>query len=224
MAQDRPGLDRADPDTVMTLLIRTVLIFLMGLTCCALAGEVYTWTDDSGIRHFSNVGPSDGVETYHTLSDLKHSEQNHPDRTCRVERIYDGDSLLVSQGTLRFKIRMVGIDAPETGGGRQKGQPFSREASEFLSKRVADRSVSLTAYGMDSYNRILAEVFAGQINVNLELVSAGLAEVYPGRTPPGFDKTPYLQAQEQARRSLRGIWSLGDTYQSPRDFRKENPR
>jgi len=57
-------------------------------------------------------------------------------------------------------------------------------------------------------------------NVNLEMVKEGLAEVYKGRPAPGFDNRPYWDAEQEARKNMRGMWSQGDKYISPRDWRR----
>jgi endonuclease YncB( thermonuclease family) len=44
-------------------------------------------------------------------------------------------------------------------------------------------------------------------NINLEMGRAGLAIAYRGRLPKGFDLTPYLEAETEAREAKRGMWS-----------------
>ncbi len=58
-------------------------------------------------------------------------------------------------------------------------------------------------------------------NVNLEMIKAGYAEVYQGKTPRGFNLIPYVQAENDARINNIGIWSQGDKYVSPKKWRKE---
>ena len=70
------------------------------------------------------------------------------------------------------------------------------------------------------YDRTLAVVYAEGKNVNLEMVRAGLAEVYRGRPAKGFDNEPYQKAEDAARRAGVGMWSLGDKYVSPKEWRK----
>ena len=51
------------------------------------------------------------------------------------------------------------------------------------------------------------------------MVKEGLAEVYRGIPPDGFDPEPYWQAEKNAREAKMGMWSLGDKYISPNDWR-----
>jgi endonuclease YncB( thermonuclease family) len=52
------------------------------------------------------------------------------------------------------------------------------------------------------------------------MIKAGLAEVYRGKPPQGFDISPYSNVEREAREAKRGMWSLGDKYISPKEFRK----
>jgi len=56
--------------------------------------------------------------------------------------------------------------------------------------------------------------------VNLEMVKAGLAEVYRGRPAKGLDVKPYWNAEAEAKKAGIGMWSLGDKYISPKEWRK----
>ena len=58
------------------------------------------------------------------------------------------------------------------------------------------------------------------LHINVEMVRAGLAEVYRGEKPRGLDMNPYWKAEEQARAAKKGMWSLGGKYVSPREWRK----
>jgi endonuclease YncB( thermonuclease family) len=208
----------------MFRLIKYVILFLVlcGLVM-PVAGDMFIWTDSDGIRHFSNISPPDTAKNATVLE--KEIQNRIPsERQFKVINVYDGDSLLVQGMDLNLKIRMVGIDAPETGGSRKPGQPFSRKAHQYLSRQIQGRSVTLKTYGLGGYNRVLAEVFINDINMNLEMVKAGLAEVYQGSKPETFNAAPYLAAQDQAAKRRIGMWVQGSRYKSPRQWRKENPR
>jgi len=55
---------------------------------------------------------------------------------------------------------------------------------------------------------------------NLEMVKAGLAEVYRGTPAKGQNMEPYWKAEGEAKKAGKGMWVLGDKYVSPREWRK----
>ena len=141
--------------------------------------------------------------------------------TFKVTSVHDGDSIRASGHDIQIRVRLVGIDAPELKRGKHKpGQPFSQKAKKFLTRLVLNKQVFIKGYGSDRYNRTLAVVYVGRKNANLEMIKAGLAEAYRGKPAHGFDPSPYLTAEAQAKSQKRGMWSLGDKYISPRDWRR----
>ena len=83
-----------------------------------------------------------------------------------------------------------------------------------------NKKVSIINYDLDVHNRVLGVVFWKGININLQMLRSGLAEVYRGKLPRGFDLEPYWQAEKKAKATMRGMWSLGDKYISPKEWRK----
>ncbi|MBF0303586.1 MAG: thermonuclease family protein [Desulfamplus sp.] len=165
----------------------------------------------------------------------------------KVVQIYDGDSMKVKGGGVDFVVRLIGIDAPESGGRKSSkakptskisqllgikpkksgnsggGQPFNKESKKALISLIGKKDIYLKSYGTDRYNRVLAEIFTDDGTlVNLEMVKFGMAEVYRGATEKGFDVAPYKKAESEAKRAEKGIWSLGSDYKSPKEWRKNN--
>ena len=139
----------------------------------------------------------------------------------KCTRVTDGDTITVTQNGFKTTIRLVGIDAPEKS--RKKhdpGQPFSQTSTKYLAGMVLNQNVDIVSYGNDRYGRTLGVVYVDGKNVNLEMVKAGLAEVYRGKPAPGFDNGPYQNAECNAQSASIGMWSLGDNYISPKDWRK----
>ncbi len=98
--------------------------------------------------------------------------------TVVVERVIDGDTIVIENKT---SVRLLGINSPEKAG------LYYLEAKEFLEDLILDKDVKLE-FGKekyDKYNRVLAYVFVGNKNVNLELVGKGFANFY---FPSGKDK------------------------------------
>jgi endonuclease YncB( thermonuclease family) len=139
----------------------------------------------------------------------------------KCTRVTDGDTINVISNGHKEIIRLVGIDAPETSKKKHEpGQPFSQKSTKYLAGLVLNKSVDVKSYGTDRYGRTLAVVFVGGKNINLEMVKAGLAEVYRGPPAKGLDLDSYWKAEKEAREARREMWSLGDKYISPRDWRR----
>ncbi|RPI76495.1 MAG: nuclease [Desulfobacteraceae bacterium] len=141
---------------------------------------------------------------------------------AKVYRVIDGDTVQALAGASKITIRLVGIDAPELGRGkRDPGQPFCRQSQKTLAALVLNQVVEIKSYGLDQYDRTLAEIFCKNKNINLEMIRSGMAEVYRGRQPKGLDIQSYRDLEQQAQAVKIGIWSLGSEYQSPKEWRKE---
>ena len=139
----------------------------------------------------------------------------------KVLYVINGDTITVAQNGSESTIRLAGIDAPELPiKTHQIGQPFSQKSKEYLEEMVLSKNVAIVSYGKDRYGRRLGVVFADGKNVNLEMIKAGLAEVYRGKPIQGFDNSPYRWAESEARKALLGIWELRDQYFSPKDWRE----
>ena len=133
-----------------------------------------------------------------------------------VTRVYDGDTVTAESDGYKFKVRLVGIDAPEISKKENEpGQPFSQRAKTLLQMLVLNKTIELESYGLDRYSRILAVIYVDGMDVNFEMVKGGLAEVYKGKPAPGFDNLPYWDVEREARSNKRGMWSQGDKYITP---------
>ena len=139
----------------------------------------------------------------------------------KVTHVNDGDTVHVAGNGGKIKIRLVGIDAPETSKKKnQPGQPFSRKSTKHLADLVLNKSVEVKSYGTGRYGRTLGVVFIDGKDMNLEMVKAGLAEVYRGKAPGGLNIKPYWSAETEAKKAGIGMWSLGDKYISPKQWRR----
>jgi len=139
----------------------------------------------------------------------------------KVVRVVDGDTFTASADGRVFTVRMAAIDAPETSkSGQDPGQPYAWKARAHLAEMSLNHEVRIRRHGTDRYGRVLAEVFRDGRNLNLEMVSCGLAEVYRGRPAPGLEMDDYRRAEADARLHRREMWALGEQYVSPRSWRR----
>jgi micrococcal nuclease len=144
----------------------------------------------------------------------------------RLNQILDGDSLEVITGKgERIIVHLVGIDAPEMPIGKsEKGQPFCKHAQKFLSDLIVNKQFSFQAESRLINHQVLAVVYSDSRNVNLEMIKAGFAETYKGALPSGFDLEPYKKEEAASKKLKKGMWSLGQVYMSPSEWRKANTK
>lgn len=142
----------------------------------------------------------------------------------KVLKIIDGDTFDATDGTIRFRIRIAGIDAPEI------GTPFSKLAIVELKKMIEGKKVEIKSVGrgLDRYNRILGHVFVDHHDIGIEMIEKGLATYYrPGcvdypanKKSYDYDPRPYVAAEERARGKKLYLWSDPKTV-LPCKIRKE---
>lgn len=198
------------------------------IACFLFLGNIWFWKDEDGVRHYSNVAPPMGTsveemkENRHVYKKIT-SGQNRGHR-FRVVKVFDGDTVKVTGLDLTFTIRLAGIDSPEIGYEGRPSQPFSQSARQFLRDLVENKKVAVKSHGTGGYNRQLAELFIEDTNINLEMIAAGLAEVYTGRLPKALNADLYRRTEAGAKQRGKGMWTLGASYKSPRQWRKEYPR
>jgi endonuclease YncB( thermonuclease family) len=125
----------------------------------------------------------------------------------QVERVVDGDTLRLTDGR---SVRMIGLNAPETGRKGRTAEPFAEAAKRRLQGLVAENdsriSLQVGQEARDRYGRTLANVY-GRNGANLEaqLLSEGLG--YRVAVSPNVALVECQQAAERiARRARIGVW------------------
>ena len=118
-----------------------------------------------------------------------------------VVDVIDGDTLEVRVGGTRERVRLIGVNAPES------GECFADRARDALADLVAGTRVRLEqdVSDRDRYGRILAHVVADGEHVNAALVRGGyaIARTYP----PDTARADELDAaQQEAQRARAGMW------------------
>lgn len=154
------------------------------------------------------LAPTDDARLYHGAPAL-------------VERVVDGDTVIVAipdaqdRSRTTTRVRLWGIDAPELARERASAEPFATDAAERLRALVEGRTVTLRlepSRSRDRYGRLLAHLEIDDESVALVLVRDGLARAE--RRWPHRDSDRFENAETQARRASKGIWSAASS--SPR--------
>lgn len=126
-----------------------------------------------------------------------------------VLRVVDGDTIWVCQPD--EKIRLIGIDAPETRNtGKKQVGYYGKEASDYLKARLKGKKVRLEydVQRYDIYRRTLAYVYLEDgTMINAELVRLGYATVMTVAPNVKYaDK--FILLQQEARKKKRGLWAV----------------
>lgn len=124
-----------------------------------------------------------------------------------VDRVVDGDTLVVTGGE---RVRLIGIDTPETKDPKRPVGCYGKEASAFTTSLLAGGTkVRLVgdAEQRDKYGRLLAYVYrrADGLFVNAELLRRGFAQLLT--IPPNVAHTDeFVALSRQARDGSQGLW------------------
>ena len=125
-----------------------------------------------------------------------------------VQRVVDGDTVVVRAGGRSERVRLIGVDTPETVDPRKPVQCYGPEASAHTKERLAPGTrVTLEpdAEARDKYGRLLAYVYVGGVRYDDELLRLGYARllIIP---PNGVHARAMLRAALDARAARRGLW------------------
>ncbi|WP_367330209.1 thermonuclease family protein [Sphingobacterium multivorum] len=128
-----------------------------------------------------------------------------------VTKVIDGDTFWVNNGSEKFKVRFIGIDAPETRNSRGKLKgPYAKEAKEYVRQLTENKWVKLEldVQKKDRYHRLLAYIYLlDGTFLNADLVKSGFAIV--DTYPPNVKHTAlFVKLQHEAREENRGLWGL----------------
>lgn len=127
-----------------------------------------------------------------------------------VVGVTDGDTVDVRLDSGMVRIRLHAVDAPE------RGQPHGQAAKEALSQLVFGMAVQVEPFEQDRYDRLVARLWIGDLDVNASMIKQGYAWVY--RTYA--DDPAYCAYEKSARDLQRGLWSAQDQVVAPWEWRR----
>jgi endonuclease YncB( thermonuclease family) len=128
----------------------------------------------------------------------------------KVTSFADGDTITVDMDGTEEKIRMIGVDTPETHDPRKAVQCFGQAASDYTKQLIGSQPVRLEADPLgtnrDRYDRLLRYVYLpdGRL-VEAEIIKGGYGFAY---TSFPFGKSDeFRQYETEAKAANRGLWS-----------------
>lgn len=143
---------------------------------------------------------------------------------AKVIRVVDGDTIHVLFNGQKYKIRMIGVDTPETVHPNKPVEFYGKEASNFTKKSLSNKTVYLQkdVSETDRYGRLLRYVWLSRPSsnepdeneivdkmYNAILVKQGYAQAYTYQPDSKYSHI-FTRLQHNARENNLGLWSSGN--------------
>lgn len=109
-----------------------------------------------------------------------------------VVRVYDGDTFTADatpwpKVTIRVSVRLRGVDTPELRGKCEAEKAKARAARDALKELLQSAPVTITNIERGKYaGRVVADVWAGDVNAAEVLIAEGLGRPYDGGKRVGW--------------------------------------
>jgi micrococcal nuclease len=149
------------------------------------------------------------VVTLSAVASLLSAQLSFADATREVVRVVDGDTIELDGGE---KVRLIGVDTPETVHPNKPVERFGKEASSFTRRTVEGKRVRLEydpgPSRLDKYGRTLAYVYLldGRL-LNLEIIRQGYGHAYTKYPFTQSRMNEFRAAEQEARAARRGLWA-----------------
>lgn len=132
-----------------------------------------------------------------------------------LKRVIDGDTLLVNWYGQERRIRLLGIDTPESVGKyKDNPQKYGQEASDFVKKNLTQKLyLTKDKENKDKYGRLLRyvwtkepkEKYINEYMINVQLIKNGLAKTL--FIKPNFKyKNKFEKYEKEAKKNKLKIW------------------
>lgn len=159
------------------------------------------------------------------------SNQKEQELFAKVIKVSDGDTIHIQdENKTTYKIRMQGIDAPES------KQAYGKESTQYLKDLILGKEVKALMSEKDKYNRFVATIYLPQfqstlpneskeqisttyLDINKQMVRLGYAHAYRSFS------SKYIEDEVYARKNKLGLWQQeAHLIQNPAEFRKQNKK
>lgn len=180
---------------------RSIIAVILTLAISAVVA-----LDRTNVRQV--LRPQSHTQSQTNVSDL----EKYDSKKFAVVKVVDGDTLDIDIPDGNYshtRIRLWGVDTPETKDPRTGPMYYGKEASDFATKLALGKQVTIylekEKYSRDKYHRLLAYVQLPDSNfLNEELLSEGYAYADLRFKHGLYNK--YKQLEALARSQKKGLW------------------
>ena len=126
-----------------------------------------------------------------------------------VKKVVDGDTFWVNDGSEKgLKIRLIGVNTPETVHPQKPVEYYGREASDYVKNILTGKKVKLKfdVDKTDRYGRTLAYVYLKDGTfLNAEIIKKGYGQAMT--VPPNVKYSDkFVELERKARERKIGLW------------------
>ncbi len=154
------------------------------------------------IKEYINSNESLQTET-------QRKQQVNDSSLYEVVRVVDGDTFVINYNGKNEKVRLIGVDTPESvHPNAEKNTEFGNQVSNFSKKMLTGKQVQieLDVEQRDKYGRLLVYAYIDGQMYNKILLEKGYAKI--ATYPPNVKHVEEFTAlQKQARENKVGLWA-----------------
>ena len=127
-----------------------------------------------------------------------------------MTNVFDGDTIEVESGGQTERVRLIGVDTPETGGNGTDVECYGHEATDYLRETLQGRRVTLQSdpinSSRDRFDRLLRYVYRDDgLDINLEILKGGYSPEYS--VFPLSRQAEFADAASLAQSQDVGLWA-----------------
>jgi endonuclease YncB( thermonuclease family) len=151
--------------------------------------SIFNFTRNSNNSYSKNEKQNDYNEDGDNIKWEDTVEFIFPIEGGRVIKVYDGDTITIASKLpfdnsplYRLSVRLNGIDTPEIKGKTDDEKIAAKQVKDALSNLILNKYVILKNIQTEKYGRILADVYIGELHINIWLITKKYAVKYDGGT------------------------------------------
>lgn len=137
-----------------------------------------------------------------------------------VTKVVDGDTINIrtkentEDEIVEYKVRLIGINTPETVDPRKEVECFGKEASLVAREKLLNKKIKLELDSsqdkFDKYGRLLAYVYIDDLFFNKFMIEEGYAYEYTYEFSYFYQKE-FKVAEQVAYDAKRGLWGISSS-------------
>lgn len=192
--------------------LRTILIYALTLTVALTFKTVNPQTEDFK-NLFKNIPAKTTKETTESTRSTTNTLPTNKEGPYDVVKVVDGDTIDVRIDSKTVKVRVIGLNTPETVDPRKPVECFGKQASAQATKLLKDTKVYLESddsqQNRDKYDRLLRYVWLEDgTNFSKIMIESGFGYEYTYDTPYKYQED-FKSAQKSAETAKTGLWADG---------------